>query len=457
MTKYYIRMKLLYNRIDLIFVATCVKRLSISTDELLQSADALDMLRVQQVFAAEHLQADYIDETIKETIGYIVQLGGLDDWEFHLLCDILRSDDFKRLGYVHHTGVDFARGHYSRMEHSIGVGIIALQLELDFELVLSAFLHDLGHAPFAHTWEEAIDGERTRDKFCHKANTERLVTSEQSKIAQLLRDAEIDVEAVLSFMQKRRPNPVTAKGKIITIDRIEGLFRLDHLMQDPNNFSDFFDYLRQYVAEKLPLLRVQDAELWLDSEQIALDVFQLVCLNAELMLSAPAILAEHLGRNIITAAYNLDIVSMDDACGREIDIVDKILHSNIVELRQLAAYLWLVIPEIRRGAKTATTVIRMLQDDISADQKGRKSRRIRRKGYLEGPKCQGRILDIDKVGWGVSKEVRRVYRNGPTVFEVEHIMTQGDPLSEVIEALQGRVDALTGGGLILERKPSKKK
>ena len=103
---------------------------------------------------------------------------------------IIHSTAFRRLEhktqvFVHHEG-----DHYrSRLTHSIEVAQIARsisrQLGLNEDLAEALCLaHDLGHTPFGHAGEEALDRAMTDyGGFDHNAHTLRIVTKLETKYA----------------------------------------------------------------------------------------------------------------------------------------------------------------------------------------------------------------------------------------------------------------------------------
>ena len=101
---------------------------------------------------------------------------------------IVHSTAFRRLEhktqvFVHHEG-----DHYrSRLTHSIEVAQIARsisrQLGLNEDLAEALCLaHDLGHTPFGHAGEEALNGAMGQyGGFDHNAHTLRIVTKFETR------------------------------------------------------------------------------------------------------------------------------------------------------------------------------------------------------------------------------------------------------------------------------------
>ncbi|MDB9840740.1 dNTP triphosphohydrolase, partial [Planktomarina temperata] len=104
---------------------------------------------------------------------------------------IIHSSAFRRLKhktqvFVEHEG-DYFR---TRLTHSIEVAqvarTIAGALGLNQELVEAVSLaHDLGHTPFGHTGEDALDAEmKAYGGFDHNAQAIRIVTALEQHYAQ---------------------------------------------------------------------------------------------------------------------------------------------------------------------------------------------------------------------------------------------------------------------------------
>ena len=103
---------------------------------------------------------------------------------------LIHSAAFRRLEhktqvFVHHEGDNFR----SRLTHTIEVAqiarTIAKQLRLDQDLSETvALAHDLGHTPFGHAGEEALDSVMlSHGGFDHNAQTLRIVTKLERKYA----------------------------------------------------------------------------------------------------------------------------------------------------------------------------------------------------------------------------------------------------------------------------------
>ncbi|NVB37769.1 HD domain-containing protein [Pseudenhygromyxa sp. WMMC2535] len=109
-----------------------------------------------------------------------------------LMRALIDTPIFQRLRHVHQNGLThmvFPGAEHSRFVHSIGVAGVAQRM-LDaieansgetFEqgvreaTVVAALLHDVGHAPFSHTFEEIVG----RDKFDHEKMGVRIIEGDE--------------------------------------------------------------------------------------------------------------------------------------------------------------------------------------------------------------------------------------------------------------------------------------
>jgi dGTPase len=133
---------------------------------------------------------------------------------------ILHSKQFRRLKGKTQVFIDPAGDHYrTRMTHTLettGIArVVARALRLNEDLVEAIGLgHDMGHTPFGHAGEEALDA-ALRDRFggSFRHNEQSFRIAEQLNLTHEVRDG------ILTHTGTREPE--TLEGKIVRIvDRV---------------------------------------------------------------------------------------------------------------------------------------------------------------------------------------------------------------------------------------------
>ncbi|MBP7190534.1 MAG: deoxyguanosinetriphosphate triphosphohydrolase [Rickettsiaceae bacterium] len=103
---------------------------------------------------------------------------------------IIHSNAFRRSEYKTQVFINHEGDHYrNRLTHSIEVASVArsiagaLALSEDLAECI-ALAHDLGHTPFGHAGEEALDHEmKDHGGFCHNAHSIKILTSLERRYA----------------------------------------------------------------------------------------------------------------------------------------------------------------------------------------------------------------------------------------------------------------------------------
>jgi dGTPase len=160
-------------------------------------------------------------------------------------CDrVIHSTAFRRLKYKTQVFVFHEGDHYrTRLTHTLEVAQIARalarQLGLDEDLTETlALAHDLGHPPFGHAGERALDAcLRDHGGFDHNAQTLRVVTS----------------------LEHRYPN---FEGLNLTWESLEGIVKHNGPLTEPGGKA-----LGRYRERGVPVsvsdfVKTYDLELW---------------------------------------------------------------------------------------------------------------------------------------------------------------------------------------------------
>ncbi|WP_404456345.1 HD domain-containing protein [Oceanobacillus kapialis] len=104
---------------------------------------------------------------------------------------------------------------HSRFEHTVGVWkLTAFYFPNDIELRVAALLHDIGHLPFSHAMEEALD-------FNHHQLTETYIL--EPEISTILQGADLDAQKIISLLNN--PSAITGKGNILGLDHLDSFLR----------------------------------------------------------------------------------------------------------------------------------------------------------------------------------------------------------------------------------------
>ena len=160
-------------------------------------------------------------------------------------CDrIIHSTAFRRLAYKTQVFIYHEGDHYrTRLTHSLEVAQIARSLAralgLDEDLAEAlALAHDLGHPPFGHAGERALDAALSRfGGFDHNAQALRIVTD----------------------LERRYPN---FDGLNLSWETLEGLVKHNGPLTDRGG-APIGRYAERGVPDAiLAYARVQDLELW---------------------------------------------------------------------------------------------------------------------------------------------------------------------------------------------------
>jgi dGTPase len=147
---------------------------------------------------------------------------------------ILHSKPFRRLKGKTQVFIDPAGDHYrTRMTHTLETTAIARgvarALRLNEDLVEAIGLgHDMGHPPFGHAGEEALD-EALRDRFDRhfRHNEQSLRIAEELNLTEEVRDG------ILTHTGEREP--ATLEGKIVRI--VDRVAYINHDIDDAVRFG----------------------------------------------------------------------------------------------------------------------------------------------------------------------------------------------------------------------------
>ncbi|APW97319.1 phosphohydrolase [Halobiforma lacisalsi AJ5] len=178
---------------------------------------------------------------------------------------LLDTAPMQRLRYVRQLStvqLVYPSANHTRFEHSLGVYHLASEavdrLPIDDDLArrlrIAALVHDVGHGPFGHQTEAAIERHLGR----HHDEIEWLL--ESTDLGRVLEDHGLDPEAVAATVDGRGPLGELVAGTL-DVDRMDYLVRDAHHTGVPYGTIDH--------ARLLYALEVVDGELALEEGNVA--------------------------------------------------------------------------------------------------------------------------------------------------------------------------------------------
>ncbi len=156
---------------------------------------------------------------------------------YQIIWDLINAPEFQRLRRIHQLGGTYMVYHtaeHSRFSHSLGVYEIARKMIEtinglndilnEYEkvaLLCAALLHDLGHGPFSHTFEQVTD-------INHELFTERIIC-EDSEINRILKSYDESLPRTISdIIAHRHPRHLLTQIISSQLDAD----RMDYLLRD---------------------------------------------------------------------------------------------------------------------------------------------------------------------------------------------------------------------------------
>jgi len=159
---------------------------------------------------------------------------------------IINSSAFRRLQYKTQVFVNHQGDHYrTRLTHSLEVAqisrFIAVSLNLNRDLAENISLaHDLGHAPFGHAGEEALNKKMQNfNGFSHNAHTFKIITKLETRFAKF-------------------------EGLNLCWETLEGIAKHNGRFRDKNKINQFianYNKIFDLELDKSPSLEAQVSSL----------------------------------------------------------------------------------------------------------------------------------------------------------------------------------------------------
>ena len=166
--------------------------------------------------------------------------------EYRIVARLLKTREVQRLRRIRQLGLTsfaYPGADHTRFSHALGTAHVMtrfirrlreihealpywqrLTTERARDAVVAAFLHDVGHGPFSHLFEEAIpDGPR------HEVWTERVISSPQSEVHRVLCEVDPGLPGrVCELIRGKHPLPYMA----YTVSGMLDVDRCDYLLRD---------------------------------------------------------------------------------------------------------------------------------------------------------------------------------------------------------------------------------
>lgn len=184
---------------------------------------------------------------------------------YQVIWDLLNSSEFQRLRRIHQLGGDFMVYHtaeHSRFSHSLGVYEIVRRMisEVDsisihlnefekIQVMCAGLLHDIGHGPFSHMFENLHN--RT-----HEEMTIQIILDDSTEVHRILKSCHIELpKYVASIIQHKHEKELLNQMISSQLDAD----RMDYLLRDA--YETGTSYGNFDLERILRTLRVSDGYL----------------------------------------------------------------------------------------------------------------------------------------------------------------------------------------------------
>ena len=167
----------------------------------------------------------------RDPVHGLIELGGSE----HQLVPVLETRAFQRLRRLHQMGfawLVYPGAEHSRFGHALGAFHVAQRVTRQLELapevarhvVVAALLHDVGHGPFSHSWEQ-VAGDMD-----HEAWGARIV-AEDAELRGALAELDPALPGAMRGFWTKTYRPTFARKLVssqLDVDRLDYLLRDGH-------------------------------------------------------------------------------------------------------------------------------------------------------------------------------------------------------------------------------------
>lgn len=212
------------------------------------------------------MTAQLHDRVFRDPVHGLIEFVG----ENRRLVSLLETRAFQRLRRVKQMGFAwqvYAGAEHSRFGHALGAYHVAsmvverLKLEdpVRLHVKVAALLHDLGHGPFSHTWEQVFPS------FDHEKWGARIVT-EDEEMNSALRELDEGLPTALAQMTDKSYRPTFARKLVSSQLDVD---RLDYLLRDGHySGAGYATYDLEWILHALRIENVHSSD---DPEDLVID------------------------------------------------------------------------------------------------------------------------------------------------------------------------------------------
>lgn len=196
------------------------------------------------------------DRVFRDPVHGLIEFRGDD----RALTRILDTRAFQRLRRIHQVGFAwqvYPGAEHSRFGHALGAFHVATRIarQLDLEpgirrhVVIAALVHDIGHGPFSHSWEQAFFGSD------HEEWGARIVI-EDRELSSVLEQLEPGLPHTIAQFWRATYAPVFARKLVSSQLDVD---RLDYLLRDGHyTGAGYASYDLDWIIHALQLQRVRE-------------------------------------------------------------------------------------------------------------------------------------------------------------------------------------------------------
>ncbi len=207
-----------------------------------------------------------VDRVFRDPVHGLVEFVGQD----RAIAPILDTRAFQRLRRVKQMGFAwqvYVGAEHSRFGHALGTYHIASKVTERLELApqtalhvkVAALLHDIGHGPFSHTWEQVFDS------FDHEKWGERIVL-EDEEMTTVLRQLDPQLPEVLAAFMNKSYKPSFARKLVSSQLDVD---RLDYLLRDGHySGAGYATFDLEWILHALRIEKVREGD---DPDDLVID------------------------------------------------------------------------------------------------------------------------------------------------------------------------------------------